>query len=46
MSPITRRMMPITVLLAELIGRVMAMIGYVPITKEAYLSLKAALQGW
>jgi hypothetical protein len=41
--PITRGRLPITVLLADLIGKVTAMIGYWAITSEAYLSVKAAL---
>jgi hypothetical protein len=36
-------MLPITVLLAEPIGGVMATIGYAPIIKGAYLSPKVAL---
>jgi hypothetical protein len=34
-------MLSITALLADLIGRVLMMIGCLPIRKEAYLSLKA-----
>jgi hypothetical protein len=38
-------MLPIIILLADLIGKVTVMIGYRPITKEAYLSLTSPLQG-